>query len=75
MPADDCNARCAIEVRRPNQPKPNILQADQVLLATAACAAHAGVEPWYEGRWRGTGAVSTGLDCSPSCRRLGLGEG
>ena len=29
VPADDCNARCAIEVSRPNQPKPNILQADQ----------------------------------------------
>ena len=49
VPADDCNARCAIEVHRPNQPKPNILQADQVLLATGSRALRMPVlEPWYE---------------------------
>lgn len=49
VPAEDCNARCSIAVLRPNQAKPNILQADQVLLATGSRALRMAVlEPWYE---------------------------
>ena len=49
VPAEDCTARCSIAVLRPNQAKPNILQADQVLLATGSRALRMGVlEPWYE---------------------------